>query len=166
MNPQPLYWRAKVGHYFRSTLKTAAATAVLALALISALKADGAWKFLDQDNEHVQYVDGDRTIFWLGCSKYTGFSAVYPDQSRKGGQAKVQLANGKTALNFTGTLQPDDNGTVDITVILDDVSVKPVDQVVALLGAGLPITVSAAKGSYALPAPTIEDFKKRFGEAC
>jgi len=156
---------------FCRALETAVGAAALLLVLVSALKAEGAWKFYENNNEHLQYADGDREIFSFGCSKYVGFSTIYPDQSRKGGQAKVQLSNGKTTLNFLGTLDVNDAGTVEIDVVLDDVSdqdagTKAVDQVEALLAAGLPITVSAGKGSYGLPAPSIKNLRQLLGNAC
>lgn len=157
--------------YFRWAMTIATATAALLLVWASALRAEGAWKFFEHSNSHLQYADGDREIFTFGCSKYVGFWTVYPDQSRKGGQAKVQLSNGKTTLNFLGTLDVNDGGAVQVTVILDDVGdqdagTKAVDQVETLLAAGLPITVSAGKGSYMLPAPTIKDLKKLLDDAC
>lgn len=142
-------------------IKTCIAAATIALSFVATSQAAGVWSFVDNNNEHVQYVDGNQQIFMLGCAKNIAVDARYPDQSKKSGPADVQLSNGKTTLKFSGDLEQSDQGTVMVGAVVDDDT-----QIIAMLMAGLPITVSTAAGNYVLPAPTIPDLQTRFNNAC
>jgi hypothetical protein len=157
-----------MGFYFRLTTGSISAAAACILFLVPAVGASGSWTFREEGNEKIVFSQGGQEIFQVGCSKYFGFSAIYPDQSRKGHHARIELSNSKTKLNFVGRLyrDPDDASKTLINVLLDVKSPEPVHQLVSMIGSGLPITVSAGKSTYVISGSNLANLESRFDESC
>jgi hypothetical protein len=157
-----------MGFYCRFAGGSINAAAACMLFLAHAIGAAGSWTFREQGNEKIVFSKGDQQIFELGCSKYFGFTAIYPDQSRKGHKGRIRLSNSKTTLNFLGRLyrDPDEKNKIFVNVLLDVTSAKPVDQVVSMIASGQPITVSSGKSRDVLPGSNLSNLKARFYKSC
>jgi hypothetical protein len=157
--------------YFGRSLTAATSLGLLAmLYCVPAFAAEGTWAFepvsLGQDaNRHIVYSEGNKEVFSIGCSKFIGFTALYPGPVPKTRSGTITVRTGRTAITMKDALQIED-GTARITVLLDKTSVAPANRLFWMLESGLPLTVSAAGGRYTLPAPALADITSRFNQAC
>jgi hypothetical protein len=151
-------------------IKGCVATVAMMAMLVSVAEATGVWTFADNQNTHVQYHEGRRLVFQMGCSRLVGFDVFYPDQSRKEGEAEVELSNGKTTLQYQGELyvpeSDSDSGVFDHNAVMLFVELQDADELLTLLTAGLAITVTTDAGKILLSAPDIKDLKGRWDKAC
>lgn len=138
----------------------------IGLTFATPASAEGSWAFREDQNQHLVYTDGGKAIFSLGCAKYIGFTVFSPRESRKRGKLRVRLANQNASFVFLGALVPSSDGHVETVVVLDKVTYKPVERVMSVLTAGLPIEVSTPSSHYRMAAPNIEHLKGRFLSAC
>jgi hypothetical protein len=148
--------------------------------------AASAWKYqvVPNDGHVLTYSEDDKVTFYLGCGRGFALQLKYPGEVKKDGKARIAISNGNTKMTFDGEFVP--NVVVEVPVPMNFATefaqtylgyAKNDPQVYgkkwlslrarfyALLGAGEPLTISAGKNSYQLPAIDAADWRKPF-ERC
>lgn len=156
----------------RCSLAIAAAIGgLICMFALPTLAADGTWKFeevssSDDAHRHIVFLQGNKELFAVGCSKYVGFTALYPGHSRRAGKVPMTIATPKATMRLHGELASDAAKVSRVTVLLDEVSPRPANQLLWMIDSGLPLTVSAGNGRYVLPGAKLPDLIPRWNTAC
>jgi hypothetical protein len=140
--------------------------------------ADG-WKFEPdaRDNPILNYAENGKKVFSIGCGRAFGVEAKYPGVAKKQGRATITIANSKASMKFDGEFAaPESDGAMDF--IQYDLGFRRQDpelygkrwnriktRLLDLIGSGEPLTVSAGRRSYKIPAAAVSGWKEPF-KAC
>jgi hypothetical protein len=141
--------------------------------------ASGSWKFEpdSRDNPILAYSENGKTVFTIGCGRAFGLVAKYPGVAKKAGKATITIAGPQNLMTFDGEFAaPEEDSVADF--LQWDLGFHRQDpklygrkwnaiksRLLDLLGSGAPLTVSAGKRSYKLPAVNVSDWRKPF-DAC
>jgi hypothetical protein len=152
--------------------------------LAAAFASDGSWKFDIEERGHpeLRYAQNDKTIFYVGCGHAFGLHAVYPGAPKKAGEkAAITISNGHARMEFDGEIDDShEDDPPNTTHFLQwDLGFRRQDpalygrrwkrleyRFLDVLDSGRPLTISAEKKSYVLPAVDAKDWKKRFKDRC
>lgn len=155
------------------------------LGLAPASAASG-WKYqvISNDGHVLTYSEDDTVIFYLGCGRFFALQVKYPGQPKKEGKARIAISSAKARMTFDGEFVPPVKVEVPVPMSFATefaqtylgyakndprvygkkwLSLRA--QFYALLGSGEPLTISAGKDSYQLPAIDAADWHKKF-ECC
>jgi hypothetical protein len=171
-----------------TTLATMLLTALIVLGcpgLAPAADA-GSWKYqvVPNDGHVLTYSEDDKVIFYLGCGRSFVLQVKYPGKAKKEGEARIAISNAKTKMTFDGEFVPPVKVEVPVPMnyatqfrqtylgyAKQDPRVYGKNwlslraRFYAFLGSGEPLTISAGKDSYQLPAIDAADWRKPF-ERC
>ncbi len=148
--------------------------------------AAGAWKYqvIPNDGHVLTFTDEGQVTFYLGCGRGFALQLKYPGEPRKEGKARITISSGNTKMTFDGEFVPP--VAVEVPVPMNFATefaqtylgyAKNDPRVYgkkwlalrarfyAVLGAGEPLTISAGKTSYQLPAIDAANWRKPF-ERC
>jgi hypothetical protein len=158
--------------------------AIGCLAGAPARAADNGWSFGTEDRDHpeLRYTRDGKTVFYVGCGRAFGLHAVYPGPPKKiDAKATITIATPKARMQFRGEIaEAHDDDPPDTTHFLQwDLGYRRQDpglfgagwkklegRFLDLLDSGQPLTISAERKSYMLPAVDAPDWKKQFKERC
>lgn len=151
-----------------------------------ACAAAGNWKYqvVPNDGHVLTYSEDDKATFYLGCGRFFALHVKYPGKPKKEGKARIAISSAKAKMAFDGEfVQPVKvEDPVPMTFATEFMQsylgyAKQDPRVYgkawlglrarlyALLGSGQPLTISAGKDSYQLPAIDALDWRKPF-ERC
>ena len=152
----------------------------------SPASAAGGWKYqvVPNDGHVLTYSGDDKVVFYLGCGRGFALQVKYPGQPKKEGKARIAISSAKARMTFDGEFVPPGNVEVPVPMnygtefaqtylgydkndprVYDKKWLALRARFYALLGSGEPLTISAGKDSYRLPAIDAADWRKPF-EAC
>ena len=156
------------------------------LALTTPAGAATGWKYqvIPNDGHTLTYSEDDKVIFYLGCGRGFTLQVKYPGHAKEEGKARVAISSAKANMTFDGEFVPPvkvevpvpmNYGTEFAQTYLGYAKNDPRvyakkwlalrARFYALLGSGEPLTISAGKDSYRLPAIDAADWRKPF-ERC
>jgi hypothetical protein len=164
-----------------------AAIVVIALhGLSSPASAAGGWKhqYVSNDGNVLTYTEDDKVIFYMGCGRGFAISVRYPGKAKKEGDAEITIATSKGRMAFKGEFEepikvsdpaPMNFATTFHQAYLGYLHSDPYvfgkqwnakkAAVLDMLDAHGPITISAGKNSYQLPAIDVtSDWHKAIDE--
>lgn len=133
----------------------------------------GTWKheYISNDGNVLTYTEDGKVIFYMGCGRGFAIAAKYPGKARKEGDAEIAISTSRGRMTFKGEFEepvevqdpvPMNFATTfhqtylglrknDPRVFGDAWNAKKA-RVLDMLDAHGPITISAGKDSYQLPA--------------
>jgi hypothetical protein len=156
--------------------------AAIAAALASpAFAADGAWKFVvdEQDHPLLTYSEGGKEVFFVGCGHAFAVQAKYPGARGRKGAATITISNAETRMTLKGEIDKPQAGAKDPRFSQTDLGYRRQDpelygdtwhaledRLFRLIDSGRPLTISAEGKRYVLPPVDAPGWKKRFKEIC
>jgi hypothetical protein len=167
----------------------AAIVAIALLGSVSSASADSAehgWKhqYVSNDGNVLTYSEDGKVIFYMACGRGFAISVKYPGKAKKEGDAEIAIATSKGHMAFKGQFEepievsdpvPMNFATTfhqaylgyihsDTRVFGKEWNAKKA-RVLDMLDAHGPITISAGKNSYQLPAIDVtSDWHKAIDE--
>jgi hypothetical protein len=163
-------------------------TAGLMIAVLGGSPAfAGTWKyeFVQNDGHVVTYVEDGKTIFYIGCGRGFALHAKYPSTPKTEGDATIQIATARDRVTFKGEFEepieatdpvPGNFATTFVQTYLGYAKRDPrvfgkawdaqKARVLDMLDSHSPITISAGKDSYQLPAIDAGDDWHKKLDAC
>jgi hypothetical protein len=167
----------------------AAIVAITLLGLVCSASADPAehgWKhqYVSNDGNVLTYSDDGKVIFYMGCGRGFAISVKYPGKAKKQFDAEITIATSKGRMAFKGEFEepievsdpaPMNFATTFHQAYLGYMHSDPhvfgkewnakKARVLDMLDAHGPITISAGKTSYQLPAIDVaSDWHKAIDE--
>jgi hypothetical protein len=159
--------------------------AISGIALVPA-SAAGAWKYqvIPNDGHVLAFSDDGKVTFYLGCGCGFALHVKYPGEAKKDGKARISISSGKDRMTLDGAfeepIEVQDPAPMNFATDFQQLYLgyaKHDDRVYgknwlalrsrlyALLGSAKPLTISAGKESYQLPALDAAGWRAPF-EGC
>jgi hypothetical protein len=151
----------------------ACAVAALIVTLAASPAAAGSWKheYVANDGNVLTYTDDGKTTFYMGCGRGFAIAVKYPGTAKKDGDAEITITTSKGKQTLKGEFEepievqdpvPRNFATTfrqvnlnyphaDSRIFGKEWNAKKA-RLLDLLDAHSPITISAGKASYQLPA--------------
>lgn len=138
----------------------------LALVSLGLAPASAAWKHevVPNNGDELTYRENGKLVFYLGCGRGFALHVKYPGQASKEGKADIAISTARGRMTFNGEFEdPDVFGGTDFSqaylgYLHSDPQVfgkkwnATKARLLDMLDSHGPITVSAGKNSYQLPA--------------
>jgi hypothetical protein len=146
------------------------------IGLSSTVVSAGEWKYGEdfRGNSELQYLEGGKTTFYIGCGRAFGLHVHYPRNARKSGPATITISAGKASMAFKGEFQEADKEMAteflqwDLGFRRQDPELygkrwkAMLSRLLDLLGSGKPLVISAGKDSYQLPPNDAKNWREPF----
>jgi hypothetical protein len=146
---------------------------IIAISGIALASAAGGWKYqvIPNDGHVLTYSNDGKVTFYLGCGRGFVLHVKYPGEARKEGKARITISSGKDRITFDGEfeepIEVQDPAPMNFATDFQQLYLgyakhddrvygknwlAPRARLYALLGSAKPLTISAGKDRYRLPA--------------
>jgi len=168
-----------MGARMKARMNLAAMVVGASLVALASPSAAGSWKYAEtkSGNPELKYIENGKATFYIGCGRAFGLHVKYPGKpGEEEKPAAITISNGKDSMSFKGEFEKpfEDMATTfrqwDLGFERQDPDLygekwKAVrDQLLNLLDAGQPLTISADKDSYKLPPNPARKWRASFDD--